>query len=194
MSTEFIIKKKGKEPEAIIFSGNEQIAKIKKNEALDFKLIRFKDKQEWILNNVVDGQRRPFSYGVRKVIVNNSSRGGSKPELSEEIFVIREQLFEHNGKIYMLASHPTGKTWDDYVNSSIKYISRLDSFPYQILSDVDHDDYELRHKIKRLRGTAVGEAMGLAQEERGHRVRLDRELDEVALFIAAVSYLLYAAG
>lgn len=49
MSTEFIIKKKGKEPEAIIFLGNEQIAKIKKNEALDFKLIRFKDKQEWIL-------------------------------------------------------------------------------------------------------------------------------------------------
>lgn len=119
MSTEFIIKKKGKEPEAIIFLGNEQIAKIKKNEALDFKLIRFKDKQEWILNNVVDGQRRPFSYGVRKVIVNNSTRGGNKPELSKEIFVIREQLLEHNGKIYMLASHPTGKTWDDYVNSSI---------------------------------------------------------------------------
>lgn len=194
MSSEFIIKKKRKEPEALIFSGKEQIAKIKKNEALDFKLIRYKDKQEWVLSNNVDGRRRPFSYSVRKVIVNHSSRGDDKSVLSEEILVVREQLFEHKGKIYMLSSHPAGRTWNDYINNSKRYISRLDSFPYETLSTADHDDYKLRHKIKRLRGTAVGEAMGLAQEEGGHRVRLNKELNEVAIFIAAVSYLLYAAG
>jgi hypothetical protein len=194
MSSEWIIKKKAKEPEAIIFSGKSQIAKIKKNKAFDFKLIRYKDNQEWILSNIVDGRRRPFSYGVRKATINHSTHGDNKPKLSGEILIIREQLFEHKGKIYMLASHPTGKMWNDYVNSSTRYISRLDGFPYKTLSDVDHDDYMLRHKVKRLRGTPVGEAMGLALEQGGHRVRLDKELDEIALFIAAVSYLLYAAG
>lgn len=94
----------------------------------------------------------------------------------------------------MLASHPEDKSWNEYVNSSIKYICRLDDFPYSELSEVDYHHYTLRDKIKRFRGKVVGEASGLGTEERGHRVRLDSELEDVGLFIAAISYLLYASG
>jgi hypothetical protein len=143
---------------------------------------------------MVDGERRPFSYAVRKAINDTSSHGRNESESGEEVFIVREQLFKHKGKFYMLASHPEGKSWKDYIRSSTRYISRLDNFPYSNLSDVDHGHYTLRHKIKRLRGISVGEAEGLGQEEGGHRVRLDKELEHIGLFIATVSYLLYASG
>jgi hypothetical protein len=94
----------------------------------------------------------------------------------------------------MIACHPEDKFWNEFVNSSIKYICRLDDFPYSELSEVDYHHYTLRNKIKRLRGKAVGEASGFGIEERGHRVRLDSELEGAGLFIAAISYLLYASG
>jgi len=194
MSNEFVIKKRPKDSEAIIFSGKQEIAKIKKHEGFSFKLIRYKDKQEWVLSNFVDGQRRPFSYTVRKAIYNSSRNETGEIHPGEEVFVVREQLFKRKGKFYMLASHPEGKSWIDYVNSSTRYISRLDNFPYPNLSDVDHGHYTLRHKIKRFRGTSVGEASGLGQDEGGHRVRLDSELGDIGLFIATISYLLYASG
>src|ERR1051325_7235579 len=190
MSSQFVIKKKPKESEAIIFSDDQVIAKIEKHDDFSFKLIRCSDKKEWALSNIVDGQRRPFSYTVRTVDYDKSNENN----LGQQVFVVREQLFEHRGKIYMLASHPEGKTWIDYVNSSTRYISRLDNFPYPNLSDVDHGHYTLRHKIKRFRGTSVGEASGFGQHEGGHRVRLDNELADIGLFIATISYLLYASG
>jgi hypothetical protein len=194
MSSEFIIKKRPRGLEAIIYSGKKEVAKIKKHEPFNFKLSSSKDNQEWILSNLVDGERRPFSYAVLAGIKKSSHHETGKSDTSEEIFVVREQLFKHKGKFYMLANHPEGKSWLDYVNSTTRYISRLDDFPYHNLSDVDHDHYLLRHKIKRLRGTPVGEASGLAEHEEGHRVILEKELDDIGLFIAAISYLLYAAG
>ena len=140
------------------------------------------------------GQRRPFSYAVLKTVQKTPDDGGKEIQTGQEVFVVREQLFKHNGKFYMLASHPEGKSWTDYVNSSTRYVSRLDSFPYSNLSDIDHEHYKLRHKIKRFRGTPVGEATGLGQDEGGHRLRLDNELADIGLFIAAISYLLYASG
>ena len=194
MSSEFVIKKSPKESEAIIYLGKDRIAKIEKNEGFTFKLITYKDKQEWVLSNLVHGQRRPFSYAVLRTIQKIPDDRGKEIQTGQEVFVVREQLFKHNGKFYMLASHPEGKSWEDYVNSSTRYVSRLDSFPYSNLSDIDHEHYKLRHKIKRFRGTPVGEATGLAQDEGGHHLRLDNELDEIGLFIAAISYLLYASG
>ena len=194
MSSEFVIKKSPKESEAIIYLGKDRIAKIEKNEGFTFKLITYKDKQEWVLSNLVHGQRRPFSYAVLRTIQKIPDDRGKEIQTGQEVFVVREQLFKHNGKFYMLASHPEGKSWEDYVNSSTRYVSRLDSFPYSNLSDIDHENYKLRHKIKRFRGTPVGEATGLAQDEGGHHLRLDNELDKIGLFIAAISYLLYASG
>ena len=194
MSSEFVIKKRPKEPEAIIFLGKDRIAKIEKHEGFTFKLITYKDKQEWVLSNLVQGERRPFSYAVLKNVQKVPDDGGKEIQTVQEVFVVREQLFTHNGKFYMLASHPEGESWADYINSSIRYVSRLDNFPYSNLSDIDHEHYKLRHKIKRFRGTPVGEAMGLGQDEGGHHLRLDSELAEIGLFIAAISYLLYASG
>ena len=194
MSSEFVIKKRPKESEAIIYLGKDKIAKIEKHEGFTFKLITYKDKQEWVLSNLVHGQRRPFSYAVLKTVQKTPDDRGEEIQTGQEVFVVREQLFKHNGKFYMLASHPEGESWADYVNSSTRYVSRLDSFPYSKLSDIDHEHYKLRHKIKRFRGKPVGEATGLGQDEGGHHLRLDNELAEIGLFIAAISYLLYASG
>lgn len=194
MSSEFVIKKGQKQWEAKIFSGKKEIAEIKKGEGLSFRLISQKDELEWVLTNIVHGQRRPFSFSVRKAEKKTGGLSSDENDFGEEIFAIRDQLFKHKDKFYMLANHPEGKSWDEYVNSSIKYISRLDDFPYSNLSEVDHEHYTLRDKIKRFRGVAVGEASGLGIQEQGHRVRLDSELEDVGLFIAAISYLLFASG
>lgn len=182
-----------KESEARVFSRKQEIAAIKKDEGLTFRLISRKQGDEWVLTNMVQGERRPFSISVLKSKDRNHDYNGNKNAL-EEVFVVRDHVFNHNGKFYMFASHPSGKSWKQYVNSPTRYISRLDDFPYDNFSKVDHDHYKLRHKIKRLRGAAVGQASGLGTEERGHRVRLDKELNDIGLFVAAISYLLYAAG
>jgi len=187
LSSEFVIRKGPKQWEAKIFSDKVEIAEIKKGEGLTFRLTDHRDENEWILTNMVHGERRPFSFSVH----NNDRKNNT---LSEPIFVMRDQLFEHDGKFYMIANHPEGKVWSEYVNSPVRYIGRLNNFPYSKLSEVDHQHYTLRDKIKRLRGTPVGEASGLGTENRGHRVKLNSELDEIGLFIAAISYLLYASG
>lgn len=193
MCSEFVIRKGPKQWEAKIFSGKNEIAKISR-EGLDYKLVRQKDGLEWVLTNKVQGELRPFSFTVRESRQKNHSPTGNGEKPGEEVFAVRDQLFQHNGKFYMIANHPEDKTWDEHVYGSVKYIGRLDDFPYSDLSQVDHDHYTLRDKIKRLRGKSVGQASGLGTDEQGHRVKLDSELDEVGLFIAVISYLLYAAA
>lgn len=186
MSSEYVIKKRPKESKARIFQDEHEIGIIEKSDRFGFRLTRYRDKMEWVFSNVVDGQRRPFSYAVQEVHSDNS--------FGREVLVVRAQLFEHKGKMYMLANNPQGKSWKDYVTSKTRYISRLDDLPYHNLAEIDHDHYKFRHKVKRFHGTPVGQATGLAQEEQGHRVNLVDDLSEVALFIAVVSYLLYASG
>jgi hypothetical protein len=173
--------------EAKIFSGQVEIAEIKKGVDLSFRLINHRDKNEWVLTNMVHGERRPFSFSVHQ-------NGKKSHTLLEPIFVMRDQLFEHDGKFYMIANHPEGKVWSEHVKSPVRYIGRLNNFPFSKLSDIDHEHYTLRDKIKRFRGTPVGEASGRGTEDEGHRVKLDSELDDIGLFIAAISYLLYASG
>jgi hypothetical protein len=194
LCSEFIVRKGPKQWQAKIFSGGEEIAEIDKGEGLGFRLVSHKDGIEWLLTNRVHGERRPFSFSVRKARKKSHGIDDGDNDLGNEIFVIRDQLFKHSGKFYMLANHPEDKSWNEYVNNSVKYIGRLDDFPYSELSEVDHKHYTLRDKIKRFRGKPVGEASGLGMEESGHRVKLDSELEDVGLFIAAISYLLYASA
>lgn len=183
----------------MIFSGDEkEIAEIKKeNDDNGFRLVRRKDGMEWSLDRRVHGELRPFSFSVRKLARAKDRRDvdGDVPS-KDEMFVVREQMFKHNGNFYMMAGHPAGKHWDEHVNGAVRYISRLDGFDDDDaeLSQIDYHHRNLRDKIKRLRGTAVGEASGLGTEERGHRVQLDDELADVGLFIAAISYLIYASA
>ena len=53
------------------------------------------------------------------------------------VLTIIEHLFKYRGKFYMLTNHPEGKHWNEYL-SGIRYISRLDNFPYSDLTDLDH--------------------------------------------------------
>lgn len=191
--SDFIVKRDPNKSDARVFLLGKEIAEIIK-EGRDFKLVRREDGLEWQLTNKVDGKRRPFSFSVHesKEARNGKSRG--KEWSGDELFVVRDQLFKHNGNFYMLANHPEGKHWDEHVHSAVRYISRLADFPYLELSEIDYDHQTFRDKIKRFRGTPVGEASGLAIEEKGHRVSLDAELDGVGLFIAAISYLMYASA
>ena len=94
----------------------------------------------------------------------------------------------------MLANHQEGESWNEYVDSGVKYICRLDNFPYSELSEVDYEHHHVRDKNKRFRGIPVGETSGLGIGEGGHHLLLNDEFDNVGLFIAAISYLTYASA
>ena len=167
--------------EAKIFLDDEEIAKIKNGEdRKSFKLIR-KDGSTWILTNNIDGEFRPFS-----ITVLEQTKG--KDDANREVLTIREHLFKHREKFYMLTNHPEGKHWNEYL-SGPRHISRLDNFPYTELAELDH---HIRHRLRRFRGIPVGEASGLGID--GHHVRVDKELEDIGLLIAASSYLLYATA
>ncbi len=200
MSSEFTIRKGPTHWDARIFSKNgEEIAAITKGEGLEFKLISRKDNREWILTNKIDGQHRRFSFSVSEAEKKDEKRGegrGRAPEDNKTLLTIQDNIFMHNGKFYMLANHPEGKSWHNYVNSPVRYISRLDNFPYSDVSEMDKNKHQqnLRHKLKRFRGVPVGEASGLGTTPEGHQVRVNDELDDIGLFIAATSYLMFASA
>lgn len=203
MSSEFTIKKRGSTQwDARIFSVNgEEIAEIIKGEGFDFKLISQKDNREWVLTNKIDGQHRRFSFSVREAQKKEKEEvnAGEPRRIEEEgnpLLIIHDNIFVHNGKFYMLANHPEGKSWHNYVNSPVRYISRLDNFPYSNVSEMHENKYHqnLRDKLKRFRGVPVGEASGLGATPGGHRVKVNDELDDIGLFLAATSYLMYASA
>jgi hypothetical protein len=197
LSSEFTIRRGPTQWDAKIFSENgEEIAEIKKGEGLEFKLISQKENREWVLTSKVDGQHRRFSFSVREVEKKEAKAGGGKEKNNNALLIIRDNIFMHNGKFYMLANHPEGKSWHNYVNSSVRYISRLDNFPYSDVSEMDENKHHqnLRHKLKRFRGVPVGEASGLGATAEGHHVKVNDELREIGLFLAATSYLMYASA
>jgi hypothetical protein len=199
LSSEFTIKRGPTQWHARIFSENgEEIAKIMKGEGLEFKLISQKENREWVLTNNVHGQHRRFSFSVReaeKKGVKAGERRGKEEEEDNALLIVQDNIFMHNGKFYMLANHPEGKSWQNYVNNPVRYISRLDSFPYSNVSEMDENKHHqnLRQKLKRFRGVPVGEASGLGATPEGHRVKVNDELREIGLFLAATSYLMYAS-
>jgi hypothetical protein len=161
----------------------EEIAEIKKGEdQKSFKLIRKNDGHEWTLTKKVHGEFRPFSISVLDQNKNNGHI------ISKDVLTVREHLFKYKDKFYMLTNHPEGKHWNEYL-SGIRYISRLDNFPYSDLIDLDH---HIKHKLRRYRGVAVGEVSGLGID--GHHVKVEKELEAIGLLIAASSYLIYSSA
>jgi hypothetical protein len=165
---------------AKIFLEGKEIAKISKGEDLTSKLISM-DGRQWILTNNVHGEFRPFSISV---IDSNKD----KADTTREVLTIRDHVFKHRGKFYMLTNHPEGRPWHQYL-SGPRYICKLDNFPYSDLAELDH---HTRHRLRRFRGVPVGEASGLGKD--GHHVKIDKELDDIGLFIAAASYLIYCTA
>ncbi|MGA7898626.1 MAG: hypothetical protein WCA39_07150 [Nitrososphaeraceae archaeon] len=178
LNLEYLISS-SKPKEAKISLNGTHIAKLSKEGNLTFKLVDERDGHEWIFSSKVHGEFRPFSLSISEIKNGN---------ILTEVLTIREHLFRHNGKFYMLTNHPEGKSWNDYLNSP-RYISRLDNFPFKDLEEIDH---HTRQRIKRFRGIAVGEASGLGTD--GHRVKVSNELQEIGLLIAAASFVLYSMG
>ncbi|MFL6524133.1 MAG: hypothetical protein ACJ71B_11730 [Nitrososphaera sp.] len=199
MTSEFIIKKGAGQWEAKIFSGNKiEVAEIKKTgekkrgEYLEFRLLSKKDNHEWVITNTIDGEHRRFSLSITEAEKQEGGGGREK----DALLTVRDNIFKHNGKFYMLANNPEGKLWQSYVNNPVRYISRLDNFPYSDISQMDENKYHenLRQKLKRFRGVPVGEASGLGTAPEGHTVKVNDELDDIGLFLAATSYLMYASA
>jgi hypothetical protein len=196
LTAKFTIKKGPSQLEATVFSadGKEEIARIRKGEGPEFRMQSTKDDIEWILSNNIDGEHRRFSFSVREIKKKDYGAGGQVE--GHTLLTIRDNIFKHNGRFYMLANHPEGKLWQDYINNPIRYISRLDSFPHSDESEIEKNKQHqhLRQKVKRFRGVPVGEASGLGATPGGHSVTVNNELDDIGLFIAAASYLMYASA
>lgn len=196
----FTVKRGASRWDARIFSGSgEEIAQIIKGEDLQFKLISKIENREWVLTNRIDGQHRRFSFSVTEAEKKQTAKAEEETGKEKEghaLLIIQDNIFMHNGKFYMLANHPESKSWQDYVNSPVRYISRLDNFPYSNVSEMDENKHHqnLRQKLKRFRGVPVGEASGLGATPEGHRVKVNDELDDIGLFLAATSYLMYASA
>jgi len=200
LSSEFTVRRGPTQWDAGIFSkAGEEIAAITKGEGLEFKLIGRKDNREWVISNKVDGQHRRFSFTINEAKKKEEKIGkGRNPVLENNnaLLTIQDNIFQHNDKFYMLANHPEGKSWDSYINSPVRYISRLDNFPYSSVFEMGENKYyqDLRHKLKRFRGVPVGEASGLGATPEGHHVKVSDELDDIGLFLAATSYLMFASA
>jgi hypothetical protein len=194
LTSEFTIKKGPTQWQAKIFSENgKEVAEIKKiGEKPEFRLLSKNDNREWVLTNKIDGEHRRFSFSIREV---EKQREQGQTE-KDALLTVRDNIFKHNGMFYMLANQPEGKSWHNYVNNPVRYISRLDNFPYSDVSEMDENKHHqnLRHKIKRFRGVPVGEASGLGTTPEGHHVKVNDELDDIGLFLAATSYLMYASA
>ena len=194
MTSEFTIKKGPTQWEAKIFSENgKEVAEIRRRgEQPEFRLLSKNDNHEWLLTNKIDGEHRRFSFSIREVEKQQEQGQREKGAL----LIVRDNIFKHNGMFYMLANQPEGKSWHNYISNPVRYISRLDNFPYSDVSEMDENKHHqnLRHKIKRFRGVPVGEASGLGTTPEGHHVKVNDELDDIGLFLAATSYLMYASA
>ena len=147
MTSEFTIKKEPTQWEAKLFSeDDEEVAEIEKRGGYqsEFRLLSKKR----ITSN---------GYSLTKLMVNTAIlflyKGSRKQERQEKgaLLTVRDNIFKHNGKFYMLANHPEGKSWHNYANSPIRYISRLDNFPYSDVTEKDEKkrDQNLRQNLKR---------------------------------------------
>jgi hypothetical protein len=196
LTSEFTVKKGPAQWDAKIFSDDgKEIAEIEKRgggEQPEFRLFSKKDSHEWTLTNKIDGEYRRFSFSIKEI----ENQGGGERREKDALLIVRDNIFEHNGNFYMLANYPEGKSWHNHVNSPIRYISRLDNFPYSNVSEMDENKHHqnLRQKLKRFRGVPVGEASGLGVAPEGHHVKVNDELDDIGLFLAAISYLIYASA
>lgn len=134
-------------------------------------------KETWELNPRVHGEVRPFSMNV-------TASGDQKGP----VLTIRNHVFFHGGRAYLLTGIPEDVSPADHVLGK-RHVSRLDKFPFSSLESIDSETWG---RLKRHRGVSVGTFGGLGLGE--FRVMLSQELQDVGLPLAAASYLLYSTG
>lgn len=181
LSIDYIVKQEKSPREAKVFE-NQRKAGLLTNEGKGtFELVS-SDNRGWTLTNKVDGEFRPFSMIVRP----KASSSIHSEEEQACILKIRDHLFLHNRNFYMFGSIPEGKPYKEFIMGR-RFICRLINFPF---SDIDEVDVETRSRLRRLRGLPVGEMYGIGSA--GFHVRIESELDDIGLPLAASSYLIYS--
>lgn len=183
MVVDYVVKKTSSPWRTGIYIDTEEVADIRTREDLTY-LLTAKDGNEWIMTARVHGEIMPFSMTVNQSKAHDTS--GSTPGTT--VLTIRDHLFLHKGRFYMLASTPEGRPLKEFLLGK-RYICRLDNFPFSDLTEIDH---ETRSRLRRFRGTPVGELAGLGKE--GHRVHLSDELEDISLPLAASCYLLFSTA
>lgn len=166
LATDYCIKSEIEQfSKATVLKQNAPVATIQRQQDGSAILIA-KDGERWNLSQRVDGELRPFSMLVETAKVE----GGT---VTKVVLKIRNHLFSHDGKMYMLSNVPEGRKQHHSMNGP-RFISRLDNFPYEDPSEVDS---ETQNRLRRFRGVPVGEISGLGHT--GHRVRIEPELEEI---------------
>jgi hypothetical protein len=176
---EYLVKSTGEWRNARILAQSTEVADMEVRRDGHSYLLAQKDDGQWILDPRVHGEIRPFSMSV--------SDAGTEIGKVEPILTIRDHLFQHRGRFYIFGSIPEGRAPGEFLTGS-KYISRLDNFPHVNLTEVDHHTRSMLRRA--FRGVLVGEFGGLGSD--GHLVRLSGELEDIGLFLAACSYLLFS--
>jgi len=165
---------------SIVLDGKEQkIADLFETSRSEFYLVGFSGKI--IFSRKVDGEVRPFSIIARKEIEDTLSERG------DPLLKIRDRLFLHNGRIYMMSNVPEGKPIGHF-SQGPKFISRLDNFP--AVDPALLDRAVMNRSERRLRGTHVGEIYGTGMDK-GHKIKIeDPNLEVISLPLAVASFLI----
>ena len=183
LSTEYILKQTASTKDARVYQNENEVGRLLVEGKGLFKLIGFEN-QSWRLCNKVDGEVRPFSM----IVYVSGTAEYLAPNTPEEEYVLKlkDHLFQHNGSFYSLGGIPEGRPAKDHIIGS-KTICRLVNFPFSHIEEVDQ---ETKHHLKKFRGIYVGEFFGLGPT--GFHVKLDNELYEIGLPLAASTYILYS--
>ncbi len=176
---DYSVRRTGKPWDAKIFLNGKEDGELRKEKGVEFRLRR-NDGTEWVLSPKVGGEVRPFSMVVRE-----APRTG---EEGPEVLTIRDHLFKHGEKFYLVGGTPEGTPLREMLSGS-KYICRLDSLPFRTMEEMDPHTLS---RLRKTRGIPVGELSGIGL--RGHHVKIGEELDDVGLQLAASCYLIYSTA
>ncbi|MDG6949427.1 MAG: hypothetical protein JRM77_06240 [Nitrososphaerota archaeon] len=172
--TEFVVRATERQSARVLIDGKE-VATIGPDGKAIFR-VRSVSLGDWKVELRDDGQVRPFSAEITSAGTNGVA------------VKIRNHLFFYKGAAYLLTGIPEEVKPADHVLGK-RHVSRLDSFPFSRLDDVDLETWG---RLRLHRGTSVGEIYGASPQE--FRVTLSGELLEIGLPLSATLYLLYNSG
>jgi hypothetical protein len=176
LPSEFMIKHERDSSQADVLVSQQEAAELLRKGKNDYELIS-NENQRWKIDRKVDGRISPFSI----VATSETPNEGREKELK-----IKNHLFQHKGNFYMIGT-PEGKSRGNF-NKGAKYIVRLVNFPFPNLDSIDP---EIVHRLGRMRGVPVASFSGLGAN--GFHATFEKELEEIGLPLAVISYLIYSS-
>jgi hypothetical protein len=186
LAIEYVVKRTGGPSDATIEKNGKTIGDIHRENGF-FVVVDRTSGKTFKMTARVDEEVRPFSMIVYETKGDNQETDNIINE--KEVLKIKNNLFWHNGNIYLMNSLPEGELPRDHITGT-RFISKLVNFPYNSHQEIDPETWE---RLGRHRGQQVGELSGLGRTG-GHRVKLASELEDIGVPLAAASYLIYSTG